>query len=43
MTDYDKLSKIDFLPELETLDLHGKAQVIQSLLEKNFFHPSWLF
>jgi hypothetical protein len=43
MTDYDALSRIDFLPELETLDLHGKAQVIQSLLEKSFFHPSGLF
>ena len=43
MTDYDKLGKIDFLPELATLDLHGKAGVIQSLLEENFFHPSGLF
>lgn len=43
MTDYDKLSKIDFLPELATLDLHGKAGVIQSLLEQSFFHPSGLF
>ena len=37
MTDYDKLSQIDFLPELATLDLYGKAEVIQSLLEENFF------
>ena len=43
MTDYDKLSKIDFLPELATLDLPGKARVIQSLLEESFFHPSGLF
>jgi hypothetical protein len=43
MTDYDQLSKIDFLPELATLDLHGKAKVIQSLLEESFFHPSGLF
>jgi len=43
MTDYDALSKIDFLPELETLDLPGKAKVIQSLLEEKFFHPSGLF
>ncbi len=43
MTDYDKLSKIDFLPELATLDLGGKAQAIQSLLERSFFHPSGLF
>ncbi len=43
MTDYDKLSKVDFLPELVTLDLHGKAAVIQSLIEENFFHSSGLF
>ena len=43
MTDYDKLSKVDFLPELVTLDLHGKAGIIQSLIEDNFFHPSGLF
>ena len=43
MTDYDNLSKIDFLPELEGLDLCGKARVIQSLLEESFFHPSGLF
>lgn len=41
--DYEALSKIDFLPELATLDLEGKAQVIQSLLEQSFFHPSGLF
>jgi hypothetical protein len=43
MTDYDNLSKIDLLPELEGLDLRGKAKVIQSLLEESFFHPSGLF
>ncbi len=43
MTDYDALSKIDFLPELPALDLGGRAAVIQSLLEESFFHPSGLF
>jgi hypothetical protein len=43
MTDYDKLSKIDFLPELEALDLRGKARFIQSFLEESFLHPSGLF
>jgi len=43
MTDYENLSKIDFLPEMERVDLAGKAKVIQSLLEESFFHPSGLF
>jgi len=43
MTDYQSLSRIDFLPELATLDLRDKAKVIQSLLEESFFHPSGLF
>jgi len=43
MTDYDALSNIDFLPELPALDLGGTAGVIQSLLERSFFHPSGLF
>jgi len=43
MTDYAELGQIAFLPELEALDLEGKAQVIQSLLEENFFHSSGLF
>jgi hypothetical protein len=43
MADYHSLSRINFLPELEALDLHGKARVIQSLLEESYFHPSGLF
>lgn len=41
--DYEALSKIDFLPELARLDLEGKAQTIQSLLERSFLHRSGLF
>jgi len=43
MTDYEALSKIDFLPELETPDLHTKAHAIQELVERSFSHPSGLF
>ena len=42
-TDYKSLSRIQFLPELDSLDLEAKADVIQSLVEKSFFHPSGLF
>ncbi len=41
--DYKQLSKMEFLPGLEALDLGSKANVIQSLLEENFFHDSGLF
>ena len=41
--DYQELAHVDFLPELERLDLDEKAEVIQALLERNFFHPSGLF
>ena len=43
MTDYEELGRITFLPELDGLDLRGKAEVIQSFLEEHFYHPSGLF
>jgi hypothetical protein len=43
MTDYKALNRIDFLPELAGLGLAGKARLLQSLIEENFFHPSGLF
>lgn len=41
-TDYERLADVDFLPGLGKLDLRQKAEVIQELVEKNFFHPSGL-
>lgn len=41
--DFEKLARIEFLPGLEKLDLRQKADIIQSLIEQNFFHPSGLF
>lgn len=41
--DYEALSRIDFLPALQSSSLEGKAALIQSLLQRDFFHPSGLF